>query len=167
METIANTLNNYGILGVELLKASVRPLSATGETEKSISYEVTSSEATDTLKIFAREFFSTIETGRGPRKSSTPGGFKDKMLDYMRARGIGSDLSEKKREQLAKFLTWKINKEGDRTYKQGGRQVYSNDLEKYIQALKEALRKDFVLLFRNNLKRALGGTINSQASAGL
>lgn len=160
METIRNTLNNYGILGVELLKASVRPFSATGKTERSLSYEVKTDGETDSLKIFAREFFSTLETGRGPRKSSSPGGFEDSMMEYMQARGIGADLSDKKRKQLARFLTWKINKEGDKTYKQGGRQVYSNDLEKFINALHEALRKDFVLLFRNNLKSALRGTNN-------
>lgn len=155
MELIKNTLNNYGILGVEMLKASIAGLTATGKTQRSISYKVTSDEDSDTLTIFAREAFSTIETGRGPRKSNTPGGFQDSMLEYMQARGIGADLSDKKRKQLARFLTWKINKEGDRTYKRGGRQVYSNDLEKYIEALRKALVKDYRLNFVNNLKSAL------------
>lgn len=156
MENVVTTLNNYGILGVQMLKAKVQAVSATGKTADSISYQVVSKETTDTLFIFAREFFSTLETGRGPRKSNTEGGFQDGLEEWMRARGIGSELSEKKRKQLAAFFRWRINKEGDATYKKGGRQVYSDDLEKYIEALKEALRKDFVLSFRNNLKSALG-----------
>lgn len=156
MDNVVTILNNYGVLGVQMLKAAVSKVSATGNTEASISFEVTSKEDSDTLKIFAREFFSTLETGRGPRKSSTEGGFQDGLEEWMRARGIGSELSDKKRKQLAAFFRWRINKEGDATYKKGGRQVYSNDLEKYIEALKEALKKDFVLSFRNNLKSALG-----------
>jgi len=161
MESIRNILNNYGILGVELLKANIGKLTATGKTVNSIHYEVSSKETTDTLTIFGREFISTLETGRGPRKSSTSGGFLDNMLEYMQARGIGADLDDKKRKQLARFLVLKINREGDKTYKQGGRQVYSNDLDKYVDQLKEALRKDFAVTFRNNLKSAFRGSDHS------
>ncbi len=160
MEKIATTLNNYGILGVELLKASIQQLSATGKTVQSISYKVDSDEDTDTLKIFGREFLSTLETGRGPRKSSQPGGFLDNMLEYMRARGIGAELDDKKRRNLARFLVLKINREGDKTYKQGGRKLWSDDLDKFIESLREQLRKDFAVTFRNNLTSALRGTNN-------
>lgn len=158
MESIRNILNNYGILGVEMLKANIGKVSATGKTVNSIDYAVESEEQTDTLLIFGRDYISTLETGRGPRKSSSKGDFLDNMLEYMQARGIGSDLSEKGKKNLARFLTLKINREGDATYKAGGRQVYSNDLDKFVEALKEALRKDFQLTFRNNLKNALHGT---------
>lgn len=161
MESVRNILNNYGILGVQMLKADVDKVSATNKTKDSIHYEVTSKNDTDTLTIFAREFFSTLETGRGPRKSPQQGGFQDNLEEWMQARGIGSDLDDKKRKQLAAFFRWKINKEGDKTFKQGGRQVYSNDLEKFIEALKKELIKDFKLTFRNNLKSALRGTDNT------
>lgn len=161
MEKITNTLNNYGILGVELLKASVRSISATGKTERSISYKVKSDNDSDTLTIYAREYFSTIETGRGPRKSAQESGFLDGMLEYMRAKGIGNDLDEKKKKNLARFLVLKINKEGDSTYKKGGRQVYSNDLEKYVEALKGAVVKDFRLTFRSTITDALHGNNNT------
>lgn len=158
MESIKNILNNYGVLGVQLLKAKIEPLSATGKTVDSIRYEPKSDNDSDTLTIFAREFLATLETGRGPRKSATKGEFEDNMLEYMQARGIGANLTQKKREQLARFLTLRINREGDETYKKGGRMVYSDDLEKFVVALKEAVKKDFVLSFRNNLKAALRGT---------
>ena len=65
------------------------------------------------------------------------------MLEYMKARGIGADLSEKKRNQLARFLAYKINKEGDSVFKQGGRIVYSETLTKFIAELKRAITQDF------------------------
>lgn len=156
MELIKNTLNNYGVLGVQMLKAKVSAVSATGKTAESISFQVKSDNDSDTLTIFAREFLSVLETGRGPRRSATNGGFQDSLEEWMQARGIGADLTDKKRKQLAAFLRWKINKEGDATYKKGGRVVYSDDLEKFIEALKQAVHKDFVLSFRNNLSQALG-----------
>lgn len=151
---ITKVLNDYGIIGVQLLVNAIRPLSATGKTEDSIGYQVKSTDNSDTLILFARQAFSTLETGRGPRKSSQDGGFKNEMLEYMKARGIGADLDDKKRENLARFLVLRINREGDETYKKGGRQVYSNDLEKFVDELKEALRKDFVLSYRTAIKAA-------------
>ena len=135
---LADTLKEYGTKGEEVLRTSIAHLRATGSTEESIRSEVTPTS----LSLFGRGFFSTLETGRGPRKSSQPGDFQDNMLAYMRARGIGSGLSDKKKKQLARFLTWKINKEGDKTHKAGGRQVYSQALNKFVDELKEAVKKD-------------------------
>lgn len=161
MESIRNILNNYGIFGVQMLKANIEKVSATGKTAASINFEVTSKNDSDTLTIYGREFLSAIETGRGPRKNSQQGNFQDNLEEWMQARGIGSDLDDKGRKRLAAFFRWKINKEGDKTYKEGGRDVYSNDLEKYIASLKEALVKDFRLTFRNNLTSALRGPDNT------
>ena len=132
MESIRNILNNYGILGVQMLKADVQRVSATGKTANSISYEVKSDNDSDTLTIFAREFFSALETGRGPRKSTQKGQFLEGMLEYMQARGIGSDLTDKKRRQLARFLTLRINKEGDKIY----RYMNFDRIEEYAEAAK-------------------------------
>lgn len=133
----------YGKLGVTLLQEAVRPYSATNKTEKSIKYQVDSQEEVVRLALYARPFFSTIETGRGPRKSNDYQGFDDSMLEYMEARGIGSDLNEKKRKQLARFLTLKINREGDKTYKAGGREVYSKDIEKFVREFKDQIKQEF------------------------
>lgn len=133
-------LRAYGEKGVQLLKTSIAPIRATGKTEQSIRFE---SDANH-LRILARGFFTTIETGRGPRKSAAKGDFLENMLDYMRARSIGADLTEKKRRQLARFLTLKINREGDKTYKKGGREIYSEKLDTLVKELSKELTKDFV-----------------------
>lgn len=137
-------LIQYGQLGVEALKADVQKVSATGETADSLRFEVTGKDTVISLKIIARAFFEALETGRGPRKSGQYGEFDIKMYEYMQARGIGSDLPEKKRRQLAKFLTYKINKEGDSVYKAGGRIVYSPTLQRIIEELTNAIKKDVV-----------------------
>lgn len=138
------TLAKYGLMGVMALKKDVEKVSASGKTAESIRFEI---EVFDNgnirFKILGRKYFSTLETGRGPRRSSNYGEFDLHMLEYMKARGIGADLSEKKRNQLARFLTWKINKEGDSVFKQGGRIVYSETLTKFIAELKRAITQDF------------------------
>lgn len=139
---VKDVLTKYGIIGVQALKQDVQKVSATGETEDSIRFEVSQEGTLTTLFILARAFFSTLETGRGPRKSSEQGDFLDNMWEYVQARGIGADLPEKKRRQLARFLTLKINREGDKTFKQGGRIVYSPTLTKLIDEIRAAVKKD-------------------------
>lgn len=152
-------LDAYGKIGVEVLRQQVSTISATGKTANSIRYEVTE----DRLQIFGRKFFETIETGRGPRKSSEYGGFNDSMYEYMVAKGIGADLPEKKRRQLAKFLAYRINRDGDKTYQHGGRQVYSEALAKLVEELKKALiadfKKSFITLLKSQFK--VNGSIGS------
>jgi hypothetical protein len=152
METIKATLNRYGELGTEAIKADVQKVSATGKTAASVHYEVVSEKTFDVLRILGRKFFSTLETGRGPRKGNEYQEFDVSMYEYMQARGIGTDLPEKKRKQLAKFLAYKINKEGDKTYKQGGREVYSQTLTKLVEELKQALKKDAVQFYLNEIR---------------
>lgn len=154
---LTDTLNKYGKLGVEALRQDVNKVSATGKTADSIRYEVITSSEYTSLTIYGRAFFKALETGRGPRKSSEDSGFKDYMLEYMRAKGIGSDLSEKKRQQLAKFLVLKINREGDATFKSGGRVVYTPTLEKLksevIQAAKTEVRVSYTKKIIDGFKR--------------
>lgn len=76
---LADVLDKEGKLGVEMVKQAVSKYSATNKTANSIRYESTET----TLQIFGRAFIEGMETGRGPRKSSTDEGFKDEMLDYL------------------------------------------------------------------------------------
>jgi hypothetical protein len=133
---LAVILDQQGQKGVDIVKAAISKYSATGESADSVEY--TSDDKS--LQILAREFISAMETGRGPRKSNSDGGFKDKMLRYMQVRGIGSDLDAKKKEALAKFLVLRINKEGDKLFKKGGgRDVYTKALEKFTEELTKAV----------------------------
>lgn len=156
MSTLTTILTSYGHIGAEALKQDVSKISATGETEKSIRFEVKVVDFITSLTFYGRKFFKAIETGRGPRKSTKDSGFKEYMLKYMQSRGIGSDLSPKKRENLAKFLVLKINKEGDETFKKGGRVVFTPTLEKLrdevIAASRKEIRKSYSKILVNEFK---------------
>lgn len=122
--------------GVDIVKQQVAKYSATNKTVNSI--EGTSDDKS--LQIFGRAFIEAMETGRGPRKSSDDGGFKDSMLEYVKARGMGLGLSEKQQENLAKFLVLKINREGDQLYRLGGgRDVYTKAVEKFAEDLEKTV----------------------------
>lgn len=151
---LSQVFDTYGKLGVEALKQDVDKVSATGKTRESIRYEVTQDGTIQGLQFYARMFFKAMETGRGPRKSDQYQEFDKYMLEYMQARGIGADLSPKKRQKLAKFLVWKINKEGDKTYKEGGRIVYSPTLTRIIKELTEAVKKDVIGMFISEIRSA-------------
>lgn len=141
---LSQVLDTGGKIAVESLKQDVSKVSATGETEASIRYEVTREGTIQSLIVYGRKFFKALETGRGPRVSNEYQEYDVSMYEYMQARGIGADLPEKKRKQLARFLTWKINKEGDKTFKMGGRQVYSDNLNRIVQELIAAVKKDTI-----------------------
>lgn len=160
MATVS-VLTKYGQSGVEALKQAVRPYSATRETEDSIRFEIVQTGTKITLRFLARKFFSALETGRGPRKSTVYQEYDLKLLEYMKIRGIGSDLTEKKRKQLAKFIAYKINKEGDSVFKKGGRIVYSPTITKLIAELTQAVKKEVVGYV---VKQILNGTNSTEAT---
>lgn len=137
MPTVREILTHKGEVGVQALKQDVSKISASHQTEESIHFIVVSEPFIDTLTIWGRKYFSTIETGRGPRKSDTEGNFKSNMLQYMKERGIGQDLTEKQQQNLARFLVLKINREGDKTFKKGGRVVYTPTLNKLVIEIKK------------------------------
>ncbi len=137
-------LNEYGIMGVKAIQTVLRPESATGDTVKSIRYEVKIKDTVHSLIIYGRKFIKAVETGRGPRKSDEYQEFDKYMLRWMAARGIGTDLPQKKKEQLAKFLAYKINKEGDDLYKSGGKVVYTPTVEKLEKEITDRITQDFI-----------------------
>lgn len=95
---------------------------ATGETSKSLRYEVEVTKGEKgSLTVYGRGFIWGVETGRGPRKQTVASGFLDGMMKWMRVRGIGASLSEKKFQQLARFFTWRQNKLGSALFRKGGR----------------------------------------------
>lgn len=143
------TLTDYGKLGVMALRQAVEKYSATGKTVDSIRFEVSVEDngKTITLTFYGRQFFKALETGRAPRKSSTYGEFDLNLLDYMEARGMLTGLTDKQKKAKAKSLAWYINKHGDQTYRDGGREVYSKTLFKLVSELKRAITSDFTKLY--------------------
>jgi len=160
MESTVKILKQYGALAVIAVKNDLQKVSATGKTAASIRFTVTSpSESVDKLTIYGRAFTPAIETGRGPRKNSQQSDFEDNLKEWVKIRFGG--LDPKKQERLAKFLRWKINKEGDKTHKEGGKEVYSQSLYRAVDEAKAAIRKDFRINFSNFVKNSAHGINNS------
>jgi hypothetical protein len=142
------TLTEYGKLGVMALRQAVEKYSATGKTVDSIRFEVfVDSDGNMTLTFYGRQFFKALETGRAPRKNTSYGQFDLNLLDYMEARGMLTGLTDKQKKAKAKSLAWYINKHGDQTYREGGREVYSDTLFKLVSELKRAITQDFTKLY--------------------
>jgi hypothetical protein len=142
---LTDVLNKFGRIGVAALKESIASVRATGTTERSIHYIIETKQQITTLAYLGRNYFRALETGRGPaKKQGGEGDFKERIYQWMLARGIGSELPEKKRKQLAAFFVYKINKEGDSIYKEGGRTNYSPVIAKLVAEIKQAVKQDFI-----------------------
>lgn len=134
---VATILNQYGALGVEVLKQSISSIQASGKTAQSIRFEVESSDNKDRLMLIGRKFFELIEKGIRPSGKNPPPEMIQMLTEYAKARGMD------KPESAAWGIAKTILKEGDKTYRSGGRLVYSPELVKFVQELQEVLTKQF------------------------
>lgn len=128
------------------IKQALESVEATGKTIKSVGFEVKSEDKFDILRIYGRQFIELLESGRRPTSKNPSPEMIELLTDYARARGM--DKPDKAAWGIAK----KINKEGDKTYRSGGRIVYSEVLAKFVEELKEACKKEFLNGFRTEIK---------------
>lgn len=155
MRAIADTLEAYGPIGVQVLQDAIANIEASGKTAQSIHYEVVSTETKDTLYIYGRAYFDLIEKGIKPSgKNPSPEMIKF-LTEYAKARGMD------KPESAAWGIAKKILKEGDKTHQQGGRIVYSDDLDKFVQELKTYATKVFAKGFLTEVKGAFKSGSNN------
>jgi len=160
MEWVESILNQYGKLGVAQIQQDLMPYSKSGETVKSVHFEVFSQSTVDRLVILARAYIATIESGRPPRKSNSYEGFDLSLDQYLDKLGLPTKKSKTGVKYYkigefwfsAKSLAWKINKEGDKTYREGGRVVYSPTVIALIDAIKKSVRQEFKIQFVRTIK---------------
>lgn len=144
-------LKNYGVIGVEVLKQAIQSVEATGKTAQSIRYEVETTDKTDRLLLIGRAFFELIEKGRRPTDKGPSPEMIRFLTDYARARGMDDP------ESAAWGIAKKINKEGDKTYRAGGRVVYSPELTKFVEELTKVLTDQFK---KDSIKLVVGAFKN-------
>lgn len=149
---IVRVLTDFGKLGVMALRKDVQKVSATGKTADSIRFAVSVEGNGDiTLQLLGRKFFKALETGRGPRKFSAYQEFDLHLEEYLKAKGLPQKRSKsgvvyfKMGESWvsAKSLAHKINRDGDRVFRQGGRKVYSDTLVKLAREIKSAIVSEY------------------------
>lgn len=156
MGAFAKILQYFAPLAVAQIKDDIGTVSVTGKSAKLVRAEVKQTATVDRLTIFGPTY---IETGRGPRRSTTESDFQDNLVEWLKRKA--PNLSDKKREQLARFLRLRINKSGDETYKKGGRKVYHDTVVKITEQIKEEAVKDFRIKFSRFVKNSFSGTDNS------
>jgi len=146
----SDVLTKYAPIGLKVLKDSVAKVSASGKTAQSIRFVL--DKINGRLLYIGRGYFETLETYRGPRKESTYGKFDENLEEWMKIKGFPQKVSKTGVTYFkmgnfwfsAKSLAWKINKEGNKKWKNGEkvRDVYSDNLEEFVEELTEAVKKD-------------------------
>ena len=144
--SLISTLKTYGQIGVDVLRQAIAPIDATGKTQNSIRYVVIEEE--DRLIFLARNYFHLLEKGRRPTSKNPSPAMIENLTEYAKARGMENPKS------AAWAIAKTINKEGDKTFRKGGRVLYSDVMDTFTKDLREALAKDFGLTMKKELKAA-------------
>lgn len=148
---IAQILDIYGSIGEQLLKDAIDKVSATHRTVQSIRHEVTSSDTWDRLQFIGRKYIQALETGIKPSGKNPSPDMIEFLTEYAQARGM----------EDPKSAAWAIAKtilnKGDRTFRIGGRDVYSAELNKFVEELKAEITKTFVGNYVSEIKQAFKG----------
>ena len=158
-------LKAYGEIFVQLMTS--RLPSVTGKTKASIGYTATATR----LQGFGRGFIHALETGRGPRKSSSYSEFDKGLQDWLKAKGFPTKKTKSGKTYYKlgdqwftpESLAWKINAKGDKTFRTGGKEVYSDALDKFVEELSEAVAKAKHKEYTDILMTQLGTLSNKAA----
>lgn len=152
---MVQVLTVYGSIGEQVLKDSLDSVSATHKTVNSVRSEVTETEDTTKLQIFAREFVSLLESGRGPTDKNPSPDMIQFLTEYAQARGMEDP------KKAAWAIAKTINKQGDKTHRSGGRDVYSAEMNKFVEEVIIAIQKEFVGFYVSEIKQTFSGTNNT------
>lgn len=153
MTTIPQILSKWGEVGTQAIKKDLEQVRATGKTVDSVRYEVKHEGTVDRLTFYAREWTKLLEEGRGPTTKGPSPEMIENLTEYAKARGMQNHKS------AAWAIAKKINKEGDKTKKQGGRIVYSDTVEQLIVDLKKDVTKNFTTKFMQTIKQSLAAIL--------
>lgn len=95
--------------GKRIEKSFSAPVSASGKLADSLSYEITDTQ----LIIKGSDYIYFSIYGRAPTTKSGSGAVKDKIKQWIKDKGIQSDISD---NQLAYLISRKIHREGNSIY---------------------------------------------------
>jgi hypothetical protein len=82
---------------------------ASGKTMESIQFEVLETRENIIFQVEADKTLRTLQEGRGPTKNDGPGAVKNSIRQWIKDKGIRSDIPE---ESLVYLITRKIHREG-------------------------------------------------------
>lgn len=109
---------------------------ATGETSKSLRYEITEEGSKIIIEVFGKKYFAVVETGRKPTPDKKPSrDMIDNITKWVAARG--------KPENAIWAIAVSINKKGTELYRKGGRtDIFTDDKKTYVDTIFEEVTKD-------------------------
>jgi hypothetical protein len=148
--TVLEILEAYGKIGVQRIKQALEQVRATGKTINSVKYETSENNGVARLVIKARPYTSAIETGVKPVSAGSKPGIPPEMIanltEYAQARGM------EKPESAAWGIAKKIKQVGDKTYRMGGRTIYSDDVINLVNEIKKEAKKEYSIRFTTFIK---------------
>lgn len=102
---------------------------ATGETSKSLRYEITEEGNKIVLSVFGRKYFATVETGRKPTPGIPPSrDMIDNITKWVAARG--------KPESMVWAVAVSIQNKGTSLFRKGGRtDIYTDEKESFADKI--------------------------------
>lgn len=133
---MVQVLTVMGSIGEQTLKEALDKVSATHQTVNSVSSEVTETDYTVSLKLFARKYVGLLQTGRKPTTKNPSPEMIELLTEYAKARGMS------KPESAAWAIAKTINKQGDKIFRSGGRDVYSTELDKFVEEVTQSVMKE-------------------------
>ena len=93
--------------------------------------------------IIVPYWLGVLERGRGPRKSSTDHGLAKKIYNWMAKRNMFRSGTEKGKIREAKYVTWYINKYGNKQFRNKVFvDVYNSERNKTIKKIEEKFSKE-------------------------
>jgi len=149
---ITQILQVYASIGEQVLRDALDKVSATHKTINSIRSEVTSTATEDRLQFIGRKYIEALETGRKPTSKGPSPEMIELLTEYAQARGMDNPKS------AAWAIAKTINRDGDKTFRIGGRDVYSSELNKFVEELKGEISKTFAGFYLKEIKQAYGGS---------
>jgi hypothetical protein len=138
---ILTILSGYGQSTVDKIRQnmSTTGTDASGESSRSLTFEVTESGSKATLRVKAKPYFMVVETGRKPTPEYTKPSesFVDRIKSWLTARG--------KDQGAAYAIAKNIHKEGTKLWQTGGRtDIVSNVVNpSLVEEISRSLLKDF------------------------
>ena len=145
------TFQKYGTVAVRIVQTALEQVRASGKTIQSVKAIISEDKGVDRFQIVARPYTNRIEQGIGPTTKGPSREMIKSLTEYAQARGMD------KPESAAWGLAKKIQKEGDRTFKKGGRIVYSDDVDKLVKEMTQDIKKEVRIKYTRTIKNSFDG----------
>ena len=135
--SLVSVLKTYGQIGVKVLRQAIASQDATGKTAASIRFVVQENKGEEALTFYARQYFDLLEKGIRPSSKRPSKEMIESMTEYARARGFTNP------EKAAWAISIKQLSKGDTTHRQGGRILYSDDMNTFVKELGRELAEEY------------------------